>query len=198
MYKQYLVYRTPKFLKYKQYPGSIGPPNTASTSRIRSIEPKHSENAQFKHHLASKPWVPRESPALSSQMLRVCSILRHHLEYRVFFVFRVLRVLECWRPKYLEYWDYEQYWRPKWCEYWEYERWTPSTGNAHSITGRVVNTVTRGCGLEPLTSAPRSDLTQSLVLSMDLCRGLGIPPLRSDPDFFFFCFSFQVCNFFFC
>ena len=34
---------------------------------------------------------------------------------------------------------------------------------------------------EPLTSAPRSDfMTQSLVLPIDVCRGLGISPLRTN------------------
>ena len=34
-------------------------------------------------------------------------------------------------------------------------------------------------GSEPLTSAPRSEfMTQSLVLLIDVCRGLGIPPPR--------------------
>ena len=46
------------------------------------------------------------------------------------------------------------------------------------ITGRFVNAVTRG-GSEPLTSAPRSDfMAQSLALSIDVCQGLGMPPLR--------------------
>ena len=36
-------------------------------------------------------------------------------------------------------------------------------------------------GSEPLTSAPRSDfMAQSLVLSIDVCRGLGISPLRTN------------------
>ena len=44
---------------------SIGPQNTASTGRIKSIEPKDSQNAQFKHHLfASKPGVPAELSSL--------------------------------------------------------------------------------------------------------------------------------------
>ena len=48
------------------------------------------------------------------------------------------------------------------------------------ITGRFVNTVTRG-GSEPLTSASRSDfMAQSLVLSIDVCPGLGISPLRAN------------------
>ena len=47
------------------------------------------------------------------------------------------------------------------------------------ITGRFVNTVTRG-GSEPLTSATRSDfMAQSLVLSIDACPGLGISPLQT-------------------
>ena len=48
------------------------------------------------------------------------------------------------------------------------------------ITGRFVNTVTRGWS-EPLTSAPSSDfMAQSLVLSIDVCPGLGIPPLQTN------------------
>ena len=42
-------------------------------------------------------------------------------------------------------------------------------------------------GSEPLTSALRSEfMTQSLVLSIDVCRGLGISPLRAEhpPEFF--------------
>ena len=47
------------------------------------------------------------------------------------------------------------------------------------ITGRFVNTVTRGW-VEPLTSAPRSDfMAQSLFLSIDVCPGLGISPLQT-------------------
>ena len=39
------------------------------------------------------------------------------------------------------------------------------------ITGRAVNTVTRGCGSEPVTSAPRSEfMTQQLVLSIGVCQ----------------------------
>ena len=50
------------------------------------------------------------------------------------------------------------------------------------ITGRGANTVTRGWVGAPITSAPRSGfMTQSLVLSIDVCRGLGIPPLRMKP-----------------
>ena len=46
------------------------------------------------------------------------------------------------------------------------------------ITGGFVNTVTGG-GSEPLTSAPRSDfMAQSMVLSIDVCRGLRISSLR--------------------
>ena len=39
------------------------------------------------------------------------------------------------------------------------------------ITGRAVNTVTRGCGSEPVTSAARSEfMTQPLVLSIGVCQ----------------------------
>ena len=45
------------------------------------------------------------------------------------------------------------------------------------ITGRFVNTG----GSEPLTGAPRSDfMAQSLDLSLDVCPGLGISPLRTN------------------
>ena len=48
------------------------------------------------------------------------------------------------------------------------------------ITGRFVNTVTRGW-VGALTGAPRSDfMAQSLVLSIDVCPGLGISPLRTN------------------
>ena len=47
------------------------------------------------------------------------------------------------------------------------------------LTGRFVNTVTRGW-VGALTSATRYDFTaQSLVLSIDVCPGLGISPLRA-------------------
>ena len=47
------------------------------------------------------------------------------------------------------------------------------------ITGRFVNTDQGGS--EPLTGAPRSDfMAQSLVLSIDVCPGLGISPLRAN------------------
>ena len=46
------------------------------------------------------------------------------------------------------------------------------------VTGHFVNTDRRVCR-SPLPSAPRSDfMAQSLVLSIDVCRGLGISPLR--------------------
>ena len=44
---------------------SIGPQNTFTEGRIRSIEPKESQNAQFKHHLLpSKAGVPAKLPSL--------------------------------------------------------------------------------------------------------------------------------------
>ena len=47
------------------------------------------------------------------------------------------------------------------------------------ITGRFVNTVTRGWVEAPNERAPRSDfMTQSLVLSIDVCPGLGISRLQ--------------------
>ena len=47
------------------------------------------------------------------------------------------------------------------------------------ITGRFVNTVTRGWVGVANERAPRSDfLAQSLFSSIDVCRGLGISPLR--------------------
>ena len=55
------------------------------------------------------------------------------------------------------------------------------------ITGRFVNTVTRGWVGTPITSAPRSDfMAQSLVLSIDVCPGLGFSPLRTN---IWLCFS---------
>ena len=46
------------------------------------------------------------------------------------------------------------------------------------ITGRVVDTVTRGW-VGARNERARSDFTvQLLVLSIDVCRGLGISPLR--------------------
>ena len=48
------------------------------------------------------------------------------------------------------------------------------------ITGRFVNTVTRGW-VGARTGAPRSDfMAQSLILSIDVCPGLGISPLRTN------------------
>ena len=46
------------------------------------------------------------------------------------------------------------------------------------ITGRVVNTVTRGWVGAHNERAPLYFMTQSLVLSIDVCPGLGISPLR--------------------
>ena len=54
-------------------------------------------------------------------------------------------------------------------------------GRPPPITGRFVNTVTRGWVGAPITSTPRSDfMAQSLVLSIGVCSGLGIPPLRTN------------------
>ena len=48
------------------------------------------------------------------------------------------------------------------------------------ITDRFVNTVTAGRVGAPNASAPRSNfMAQWLVLSIDICRGLGISPLRT-------------------
>ena len=48
------------------------------------------------------------------------------------------------------------------------------------ITGRFVNTVTRGWVGAP-NEPPRSDfMAWSLVLSIDVCAGLGISPLRTN------------------
>ena len=46
-------------------------------------------------------------------------------------------------------------------------------------TGHCVNTETLGWVGVPITSAPRPELTQSVVLSIDVCRGLGISPIRT-------------------
>ena len=46
------------------------------------------------------------------------------------------------------------------------------------ITGRFVNTMTRGWVGAPNERAPFRFMAQSLVLSIDVCPGLGIPPLR--------------------
>ena len=50
------------------------------------------------------------------------------------------------------------------------------------LTGRLVeHCCDHTGGSKPLTSAPRSDfMAQSLVLSMSVCRGLGISPLGID------------------
>ena len=48
------------------------------------------------------------------------------------------------------------------------------------VTGRFVKHRPEG-GSEPLTSTPRPDfVAQSLVLSIDVCRGLGVSPLGVD------------------
>ena len=48
------------------------------------------------------------------------------------------------------------------------------------ITRRCVNTVTRGW-VGALTGVPRSEfMAQSLFLSLDVCPGLGISPLRTN------------------
>ena len=46
------------------------------------------------------------------------------------------------------------------------------------ITGRFVNTVTRGWVGAPNERAPSDFIAQPLVLSIGVCRGLGISPLR--------------------
>ena len=70
-------------------------------------------------------------------MLPVYLILRVYSECGVHFVLRVLTVLEYWRPKYCEYWEYEQYSMPKYCEYGEFEQYrTPGTGSTRSIEPR--------------------------------------------------------------
>ena len=48
------------------------------------------------------------------------------------------------------------------------------------ITGRFVNTVTRGWVGAPNERAPPDFMAQSLVFSIDVCRGLGISPLRTN------------------
>ena len=79
------------------------------------------------------------------------------------------------------------------------------------ITGRVVNTVARGWVGAPNERAPLRLMAQSLVLSIHVCRGLGILPVRiniwlsfSHTDLgptsaqdFFFSFSSKFGTFFF-
>ena len=87
-HKQSLEYWPPKHLKYKPYleywtPKHLGPrstypctASTGSTGRIRRIELKHSQNAQFKHHLFSfQAWGSCRVAITIPQMLRVYSIL---------------------------------------------------------------------------------------------------------------------------
>ena len=86
-FKQYLEYWPPKYLEVQAVSTrvlgpeilgvqaessvcSIGPQNTASTGRIKSMKPTESQNAQYKHNLlASKPGVPAELPSLLLQLL---------------------------------------------------------------------------------------------------------------------------------
>ena len=79
------------------------------------------------------------------------------------------------------------------------------------ITGRFVNTVARGWVGAPNERAPLRLMAQSLVLSIHVCRGLGILPVRiniwlsfSHTDLgptsaqdFFFSFSSKFGTFFF-
>ena len=46
---------------------------------------------------------------LLHRCFQACFTRRVHLEYRLHFVFRVLRASGYWRPKHCEYWEYEQY-----------------------------------------------------------------------------------------
>lgn len=71
----------------------LHPKNIASSGRIRSIEPKHSQNTHFKYHLASNPEVHAESPSPYTQIPRVYSTLLVCAAYRACFVLGVLRVL---------------------------------------------------------------------------------------------------------
>ena len=48
------------------------------------------------------------------------------------------------------------------------------------ITGRFVKTVTRGWVGAPNERAPLDFMAQSLVLSIDVCPGLGISPLGAN------------------
>ena len=51
--------------------------------------------------------------------------------------------------------------------------------SARHVSPAVLWTLWPGGGSEPLTSAPCSEfMTQSLILSIYFCRGLGISPLR--------------------
>ena len=60
------------------------------------------------------------------------------------------------------------------------------------ITGGRVNIVTLGWVGAPVPSALRSDsMTQSMALSIDVCRGHIISPLRS--KHFAECFSLRLC-----
>ena len=83
-------------------------------------------------------------------------------------------------------------------------------GTPPCITGRVVNTVNRGWVEAPNERSPFRFMTQSLVLSIDIYRGLGISTHElsmwlslsqadlgptSAQDFFFSIFFFQVWNF---
>ena len=52
-------------------------------------------------YLASKPGVPAESPSLFHRCSEYTRYSWVYSEYRVFFVLRVRRVLEYWRPKLL-------------------------------------------------------------------------------------------------
>ena len=69
-YNQYLEYMTPKYMDpeilevLSSIQSSIRPQNNDGIGRMRSDEPKHSQNAQFKHNLASNPGILAESPSL--------------------------------------------------------------------------------------------------------------------------------------
>ena len=55
-----------------------------------------------------------------------------------------------------------------------------SQAGARHLSPVVLWTLWPESGSEPVTSAPRSDfMKQSLFLSIDVCRGLGISPIRT-------------------
>ena len=73
----------------------------ARTSYIYTCCPRYSCKPFFLPNISCTPSTVR---ADSSSFTR-----RVHLEYRLHFVFRVLRASGYWRPKHCEYWEYEQY-----------------------------------------------------------------------------------------
>ena len=102
---------------------SIGPPNTSSTGRIRSIDPNHPE-CQVQTPFSFQAWGScRVAIIMTSLWHRHrCS---EHTRYSEYWN---------WPPKYSEYLEYEQHWWPKYSECWEHEQYICSSTSSTRST----------------------------------------------------------------